>query len=68
VNTFRNSLCSITVLGAAAFSLPAAEPVATSPEGGADHLMNDITDEQHAILQKTAWETVSSYRYARISK
>ncbi len=26
--------------------------------------MKDITDEQHAILQKLAWETVSQYPYA----
>lgn len=28
----------------------------------------DLTDEQHAILQKIAWETVSKYPYAGIAK
>jgi hypothetical protein len=30
--------------------------------------MEDITDEQHAILQKLAWETVSQYPYAGLKQ
>ena len=30
--------------------------------------MDGITDEQHAILQKLAWETVSKYPYAGVTK
>lgn len=30
--------------------------------------MKDITDEQHAILQKLAWETVSQYPHAGLTK
>jgi len=30
--------------------------------------MKDITDEQHAILQKLAWETVSQYPHAGLKK
>jgi len=28
----------------------------------------ELTDEQRAILQKIAWETVSKYPYAEIAK
>jgi hypothetical protein len=30
--------------------------------------MKDITEEQHAILQKLAWETVSQYPHAGVKK
>jgi len=30
--------------------------------------MDGITDEQHAILQKLVWETVSKYPYAGVTK
>jgi hypothetical protein len=30
--------------------------------------MEGITDEQRAILQNLAWETVSEYRHAGIAK
>jgi hypothetical protein len=36
-----------------------------SPEG---HNLAGLTDEQNAILQRIAWETVSPYRYAGVSK
>jgi len=35
-----------------------------SPVGLKLEMKEDITDEQHAILQKLAWETVSKYPYA----
>ncbi|GDX11086.1 hypothetical protein LBMAG57_28580 [Verrucomicrobiota bacterium] len=38
----------------------------TSPEGL--RVKDGVTDEQHAILQKLAWETVSKYPYAGIAK
>jgi hypothetical protein len=28
---------------------------------------DDVTDDQHAILQKIAWETVSKYPYAGVA-
>jgi hypothetical protein len=31
-------------------------------------MKEDITDEQHAILQKLAWETVSKYPHAGVKK
>ncbi len=37
-------------------------------KGGAEHSMEGITDEQHAILQKIAWETVSKYPYAGVAR
>ena len=39
-----------------------------SPVGLKLEMKEDITDEQHAILQKLAWETVSKYPYAGVSK
>jgi hypothetical protein len=36
-----------------------------SPEG---HNLPGLTDEQNAILQKLAWDTVSPYRYAGVNK
>jgi hypothetical protein len=47
---------------------PSFKGITYKSKGGADHSMEGITDEQHAILQKLAWEAVSSYRYAGISK
>ena len=38
-----------------------------SPVGLKLEMKEDITDEQHAILQKLAWETVSKYPYAGIA-
>jgi hypothetical protein len=40
----------------------------TSPVGLKIDRFKELTDEQHAILQRIAWETVSKYPYARVSK
>lgn len=40
----------------------------TSPIGLKMPRFKELTDEQHAILQKIAWETVSKYPYAGIGK
>ncbi len=40
----------------------------TSPVGLKISRFKELTDEQHAILQKIAWETVSKYPYAGVSK
>ena len=40
----------------------------TSPVGLKISRWKELTDEQHAILQKLAWETVSKYPYAGVSK
>lgn len=37
-------------------------------KGGQPHYMDGITDEQNAILQRIAWETVSRYPYAGIAR
>lgn len=37
-------------------------------KGGTEHPMDGITDEQNAILQRIAWETVSKYSYAGVAK
>ena len=39
-----------------------------SPVGLKLEMKEDITDEQHAILQKLAWETVSQYPHAGVKK
>jgi hypothetical protein len=39
-----------------------------SPEGLSVNADRGVTDEQNAILQKIAWETVSQYPYAGIAK
>ncbi|MSR55792.1 MAG: hypothetical protein EXS09_21320 [Gemmataceae bacterium] len=41
--------------------------VTYATKGGKPHLMDGITDEQNAILQRIAWETVSKYRLAGIA-
>jgi hypothetical protein len=40
----------------------------TSPVGLKIDRFKELTDEQHAILQRIAWETVSKYPYAGVSK
>ena len=40
----------------------------TSPVGLKISRFKELTDEQHAILQKLAWETVSKYPHAGIAK
>jgi hypothetical protein len=40
----------------------------TSPEGLKLNIERSVNDEQNAILQKIAWETVSKYPYAGIAK
>ncbi len=40
----------------------------TSPIGLKMPRFKELTDEQHAILQKLAWETVSKYPYAGVAK
>ena len=47
---------------------PSFKGLTYKSKGGAEHSMEGITDEQHAILQKIAWETVSKYPYAGIPK
>jgi hypothetical protein len=39
----------------------------TSPVGLKISRFKELTDEQHAILQKIAWETVSKYMYAGVA-
>ncbi|MCE9531689.1 MAG: hypothetical protein K8T89_11290 [Planctomycetes bacterium] len=43
---------------------PSFKGITYKSKGGAEHSMEGITNEQHAILQKIAWETVSQYPYA----
>ena len=40
----------------------------TSPVGLKISRFKDLTDEQHAILQRIAWETVSNYPHAGVAK
>ena len=40
----------------------------TSPVGLKISRWKELTDEQHTILQKLAWETVSKYPYAGVAK
>ncbi len=40
----------------------------TSPVGLKIDRFKELTDEQHAILQRIAWETVSKYPYAGVAK
>ncbi len=40
----------------------------TSPVGLKISRFKELTDEQHAILQRIAWETVSKYPYAGVNK
>ncbi|MCE9568025.1 MAG: formylglycine-generating enzyme family protein [Planctomycetes bacterium] len=40
----------------------------TSPVGLKIDRFKELTDEQHAILQKIAWETVSKYPYAGVAE
>jgi len=47
---------------------PSFQGLTYKSKGGSDHSMEGITDEQHTILQKIAWETVSNYPYAGIAK
>jgi hypothetical protein len=47
---------------------PSFKGVTYATKGGMPHLMDGITDEQNAILQRIAWETVSKYRHAGIAK
>jgi len=47
---------------------PSFKGITYKSKGGAEHTMEGITDEQHAILQKIAWETVLSYPYTGIPK
>ncbi len=45
---------------------PSFKGLTYKSKGGAEHSMEGITDEQHAILQKIAWDTVSKYPYSGI--
>lgn len=47
---------------------PSFKGITYKSKGGADHSMEGITDEQHAILQKIAWETVSKCPYAGVAR
>jgi sulfatase modifying factor 1 len=47
---------------------PSFKGITYKSKGGAEHSMEGITDEQHAILQKIAWETVSKYPHAGIAR
>lgn len=47
---------------------PSFKGITYKSKGGAEHSMEAITDEQHAILQKIAWETVSKYPYAGVAR
>ncbi len=47
---------------------PSFKGITYKSKGGAEHSMEGITDEQHAILQKIAWETVSKYPYAGVAR
>lgn len=47
---------------------PSFKGITYATKGGQPHFMDGITDEQNAILQKIAWETVSKYPYAGIAK
>jgi hypothetical protein len=47
---------------------PSFKGVTYATKGGKAHFMDGITDEQNAILQRIAWETVSKYRHAGIAK
>jgi hypothetical protein len=40
----------------------------TSPVGLKISRFKELTDEQHAILQRIAWETVSNYPHAGVAK
>ena len=47
---------------------PSVDSLKYKAKGGPSHSMVCITDEQHAILQKLAWETVSEYPYSGVTK
>lgn len=46
---------------------PSFKGITYKSKGGSDHSMEGITDEQNAILQRIAWETVSKYSYAGVA-
>lgn len=47
---------------------PSFKGITYATKGGKPHFMDGITDEQNAILQRIAWETVSKYPYAGIAR
>jgi hypothetical protein len=47
---------------------PSVDHLKYRAKGGPDHSMAGVTAEQHAILQKLAWETVSNYPCAGIAQ
>lgn len=47
---------------------PSFKGITYKSKGGAEHSMEGITDEQHAILQNIAWEKVSKYPYTGVSR
>jgi len=58
-----------TIYGVSPVGLkPSFNGITYATKGGQPHLMDGITDEQHAILQKLAWETASKYPYAGLGK
>ncbi|MBM3995725.1 MAG: hypothetical protein FJ303_16480 [Planctomycetes bacterium] len=46
---------------------PSFKGITYATKGGKPHYMDGITDEQNAILQRIAWETVSKYSHAGIA-
>jgi L-fuconolactonase len=47
---------------------PSFKGITYKSKGGAEHSMEGITDEQNAILQKIAWDTVSKYPHAGVGR
>jgi hypothetical protein len=47
---------------------PSFKGITYATKGGKPHYMDGITDEQNAILQRIAWETVSKYRHAGLAR
>jgi len=47
---------------------PSFKGITYATKGGKAHFMDGITDEQNAILQRIAWETVSKYPHAGVAK
>lgn len=47
---------------------PSVDQLKYTTKGGDAYSMAGLTAEQHAILQKLPWETVSKYPYAGIAK
>jgi hypothetical protein len=46
---------------------PSFDSLTYRSKGGKDHSMAGITAEQHAILQRISWETVSAYPFAGVA-